>query len=277
MAGLAQQVADLQQELQDMQQGNQQLLAEAQWTALPADIIQRRIEVMADPGSWDGNKAQFAEWWAKMRVWVMQNVNTLLTPQDKATAVWSQMKGLMAGTWPTWHELKGDIESYFAPQSELCSSHFKDFFVKFNTLHLQLNTPDAYAAILLEQASNPLSAALALEHHHLIFGTTAPSLSCPSCPFQFGFSNIGTQPSAGAPMVIGATTSSHPVPAHIKCYSCGGNHFKHDCPKQPSSLPFPDQDPALVQVQGMSFEEMKAFFYDQQINEMRVQGNEFGQ
>ncbi|KAI6100716.1 hypothetical protein EV401DRAFT_1815622, partial [Pisolithus croceorrhizus] len=101
-----------------------------------------------------------------------------------------------------------------------------------------------------------------------------------------GFSNIGTQPSAGAPMVIGATTSSHPVPAHIKCYSCGGNHFKHDCPKQPSSLPclppfcpcptVPDQDPALVQVQGMSFEEMKAFFYDQQINEMRVQGNEFG-
>ncbi|KAI6114296.1 hypothetical protein F5141DRAFT_1001934, partial [Pisolithus sp. B1] len=59
----------------------------------------RRIEVMADPGSWDGNKAQFAEWWAKMRVWVMQNVNTLLTPQDKATAVWSQMKGLMAGCY----------------------------------------------------------------------------------------------------------------------------------------------------------------------------------
>ncbi|KAI6159308.1 hypothetical protein EDD17DRAFT_1486849 [Pisolithus thermaeus] len=39
----------------------------------------------------------------------------------------------------------------------------------------------------------------------------------------------------------------------------------------------PDQDPDLAQVQGMSFEEMKAFFYDKQVNEMRVQGKEFGQ
>ncbi|KAI6110249.1 hypothetical protein EDD16DRAFT_1446428, partial [Pisolithus croceorrhizus] len=97
----------------------------------------RRIEVMADPGLWDGNKVQFAEWWVKMTVWVVQNVNTLLTPQDKATAVWSQMKGPTAGcyvqacfmhcinlgTWPTWHELKGDIKSYFAPQSEVEWSH----------------------------------------------------------------------------------------------------------------------------------------------------------
>ncbi|KAI6110248.1 hypothetical protein EDD16DRAFT_1481734 [Pisolithus croceorrhizus] len=39
----------------------------------------------------------------------------------------------------------------------------------------------------------------------------------------------------------------------------------------------PDQDPTLTQVQGMSFEEMKVFFYDQQINEMRAQGKEFSQ
>ncbi|KAI6111935.1 hypothetical protein EV401DRAFT_2075022 [Pisolithus croceorrhizus] len=93
MAGLAQQITNLQQELADIQQENQQLVTglQQQQAAIATIKAQRaqRIEVMADPGSWDGNKAQFTKWWVKMRVWVMQSVNTLATPQDKATAVWS--------------------------------------------------------------------------------------------------------------------------------------------------------------------------------------------
>ncbi|KAI6101807.1 hypothetical protein F5141DRAFT_1217965 [Pisolithus sp. B1] len=311
MAGLAQQIADPQQEPVDNQQENQQLVAglqqqqaavtaieaqRVQWATLPGDVIQRRIEVMADPGLWDGKKAQFAEWWVKMRVWVMQNANALPTPQDKATASeveWAckQLRELKQG-----------------------SSQFEDFFAKFDALHLQLNAPDAYAAILLEQVTNPSiiqnamlagypdgnwtemvpcfkSVALALECHHLIFGTpTTSSSSCPSHPFQCGFSNMGTQPGAGALMEIGAMTSSCPVPSCIGCFACGGNHFKCDCPRQSSTShmpPFcpcpaihqvvPDQDPNLAQVQGMYFEEMKAFFYDRQVNKMRVQGKEFSQ
>ncbi|KAI6000449.1 hypothetical protein EDD15DRAFT_2159845 [Pisolithus albus] len=148
MSGTAQRLADLEQALDDLRNENHRLNGELaqqqqnvaaikaqrnQWNALPADVIQRRIEVMADPSSWDGNKAQFAEWWVKMRVWVTQNRTALPTDQDKAMAVWSRMKGpsagwyiqahfttaVLSGMWPTWNELKFDVEQYFALQTEV--------------------------------------------------------------------------------------------------------------------------------------------------------------
>ncbi|KAI5998440.1 hypothetical protein EDC04DRAFT_2584930, partial [Pisolithus marmoratus] len=97
------------------------------------------------------------------------------------------------------------------------------------------------------------------------------------------FTPVGTQCGSGTPMEIGATSSSQPVPFHIKCFRCGGNHFKCGCLQskgkasaQPSIREV-TQEAQVTALHQMSYEEMKAFFYDQQINEMRQQGKEFGQ
>ncbi|KAI6017432.1 hypothetical protein EDC04DRAFT_2576770 [Pisolithus marmoratus] len=129
-------------------------------------------------------------------------------------------------------------------------------------------------------------AAVAYEKHCLIFGTPSScfgSSSHPFSSFQNNFTPVGTQPGSGAPMEIGAASSSHPVPSHIKCFGCGGNHFKHDCPQSKGKGPaWPNirevsQEAQVSTLCQMSYEEMKAFFYDQQISEMKQQGKEFGQ
>ncbi|KIN99017.1 hypothetical protein M404DRAFT_156298, partial [Pisolithus tinctorius Marx 270] len=79
------------------------------------------------------------------------------------------------------------------------------------------------------------------------------------------FTPTGTQPGHSAPMEIGAAQFPLcPIPSHIKCFDCQGNHYKHDCPHAKGKG-------------HMSFEEMQAFFYDRQINEMKAQGKEFSQ
>ncbi|KAI6094842.1 hypothetical protein F5141DRAFT_1069013 [Pisolithus sp. B1] len=141
MAGLAQQITNLQQELADIQQENQQLVTglQQQQAAIATIKAQRaqRIEVMADPGSWDGNKAQFTKWWVKKSMGNAECEHPPHSPrQGHCSVVMNEWPNGRSGTWPTWNKLKTDVKSYFAPQSEL-------------------NAPDAYAAILLEQATNP--------------------------------------------------------------------------------------------------------------------------
>ncbi|KAI5992590.1 hypothetical protein F5J12DRAFT_726895, partial [Pisolithus orientalis] len=98
------------------------------------------------------------------------------------------------------------------------------------------------------------------------------------------FTPTGTQPCCGAPMEIGAAQFPPcPIPSHIKCFNCQGNHYKCDCPHaKGNGHARPNIQEAMQEAQEtalhqMSFKEMQAFFYDKQINEMKVQGKEFGQ
>ncbi|KIN95623.1 hypothetical protein M404DRAFT_165253 [Pisolithus tinctorius Marx 270] len=303
-----------------------------QWNALPADVIQRRIEVMADPGQYAGDRARFSEWWVKMKVWVAQNRTALPTAQDKCTAVWSRMTGpvagrfaqakfslaIVTGVWPDTAEMIEDIDRFFAPQTDVewakaqmhtmrqGNSRYEEFYAKFESLKVQGWVTDETAGFLLENAVHPaivkealrrgytqgnylqMTAALARDRFKLLYNhypdepTPRSSYNRPS--YSPHFTPTGTQPSRGAPMEIGAAHfPPHPVPSHIKCFDCQGNHYKRDCPcakgKGPTrpniwEVTQEAQETALHQ---MSFEEMQAFFYNKQISEMKSQGKEFGQ
>ncbi|KAI5988903.1 hypothetical protein EDC04DRAFT_2588594 [Pisolithus marmoratus] len=131
-----------------------------------------------------------------------------------------------------------------------------------------------------------MRAAVAFEKHCLVFGSPSSHFDSSSCPFSSfcnHFTPVGTQPGSGAPMEIGAVSSSHPVPSHIKCFGCGGNHFKHNCPQLKGKGPAgPNvrevtEEAQVTAFHQMLYEEMKPFFYNQQVSEMKQQGKEFSQ
>ncbi|KIN95605.1 hypothetical protein M404DRAFT_165412 [Pisolithus tinctorius Marx 270] len=295
-----------------------------QWNALPADVIQRRIEVMADPGQYAGDRAKFSEWWVKMKVWVAQNRTALPTTQDKCTAVWSHMTGpvagrfaqakfslaIVTGVWPDMAEMIEDIDRFFAPQTDVewakaqmrtmrqGNSRYEEFYAKFESLKVQGRVTDETAGFLLENAVHPAivkealrrgytqgdylqmtvafrEAALARDCFKLLYNhypdEPAPRSSYGRPSYSPRFTPTGTQPGRGAPMEIGAARfPPRPVPSHVKCFDCQGNHYKRDCPQV-------TQEAQETTLRQMSFEEMQAFFYDKQINEMKSQGKEFGQ
>ncbi|KIN98762.1 hypothetical protein M404DRAFT_31083 [Pisolithus tinctorius Marx 270] len=260
-----------------------------QWNALPADVIQRRIEVMADPGQYAGDHAKFSEWWVKMKVWVAQNRTALPTPQDKCTAVWSRMTGpvagrfaqakfslaIITGVWPDTAEMIEDIDRFFAPQTDVewakaqmhtmrqGNSRYEEFYAKFESLKVQGQ------------------AALARDRFKLLYNhypdEPAPRSSYNRPSYSPRFTPTGTQPGRGAPMEIGAARFPPcPIPSHIKCFDCQGNHYKRDCPRAKGKGPArPNirevtqeaQETALCQ---MLFEEMQAFFYDKQFSVLGV-------
>ena len=59
---------------------------QAQWL-LPAANISRKVETLADPGRYSGERAKFLEWWTKMKVWIKVNNSILPLAFDKAAAV----------------------------------------------------------------------------------------------------------------------------------------------------------------------------------------------
>ena len=103
---------------------------QAQWL-LPAANISRKVETLADPGRYSGERAKFMEWWTKMKVWVRVNDTVLPLRFDKAAAVWSRMEGPIAGRyaanrlnectrqnfWPEFKDLCNEVESFFSPQT----------------------------------------------------------------------------------------------------------------------------------------------------------------
>ncbi|KIO04637.1 hypothetical protein M404DRAFT_26085 [Pisolithus tinctorius Marx 270] len=185
MEGIQDQLTDLRDTLDTLRDKNYHLnneLRDAQGTiATIEDVIQRRIEVMADPGQYAGDRAKFSEWWVKMKVWVTQNRTALLTPQDKCTAVWSHMTGPVAGrfaqakfslaivmgVWPDTAEMIKDIDRFFAPQTDIewakaqmCMMHqgnsrYEEFYAKFESLKVQGQVTDETAGFLLENAVHP--------------------------------------------------------------------------------------------------------------------------
>ncbi|KIO07307.1 hypothetical protein M404DRAFT_23796 [Pisolithus tinctorius Marx 270] len=308
-----------------------------QWNALPADVIQRRIEVMANPGQYASDQAKFSEWWVKMKVWVMQNRTTLPTTQDKCTTVWSRMTGPVAGrfaqakfslaiitrVWPDTAEMIEDIDRFFTPQTDVewakaqmhmmrqGNSQYKEFYAKFESLKVQGHVTDETAGFLLENAIHPAivkealrrgytqgnylqmtiafqEAALARDRFKLLYNhypdEPAPRSSYNRPSYSPHFTPTSTQPGCGTPMEIGAARfPPRPIPTHIKCFDCQGNCYERDCPRaKGKGSARPNiwevmQEAQEAALQQMSFEEMQAFFYDKQVNEMKTQGKEFSQ
>ncbi|EGN96441.1 hypothetical protein SERLA73DRAFT_154755 [Serpula lacrymans var. lacrymans S7.3] len=101
----------------------------------PTPVEQRfnkKVEIVADPGSFDGDKARFAEWWIKLQIWIKANIKAFEDNFKLTTAVLLRLKGPVAGryaqvrlqecyqsgNWPAWEDLKVEIEKYFKPQAE---------------------------------------------------------------------------------------------------------------------------------------------------------------
>ncbi|KIK13407.1 hypothetical protein PISMIDRAFT_118964, partial [Pisolithus microcarpus 441] len=97
--------------------------------------------------------------------------------------------------------------------------------------------------------------------------------SCPvfPSPSSHPLQQTSTFSSSSIPMEINCTSQSHQGPPCFPAPPCTPFSPPAACQAQ---VP---EDPQLCQLQGMSFEEMQAFFYNKQVNEMRSQGKGFDQ
>ncbi|EGO26705.1 hypothetical protein SERLADRAFT_436515 [Serpula lacrymans var. lacrymans S7.9] len=128
----------------------------------------KKVEVVADPGAFEGDRARFAEWWIKLQIWVKANWDAFADDFEVATAVLSRLKGPVAGryaqvrlqecytagVWPTWDDLKTEIEKYFKPQAER-NMRTDDFVTRFLALSIQGGLGNEHAVELLERNVNP--------------------------------------------------------------------------------------------------------------------------
>ncbi|EGO28098.1 hypothetical protein SERLADRAFT_435870 [Serpula lacrymans var. lacrymans S7.9] len=69
----------------------------------------KKVKVIADPGAFQGDRAQFAKWWIKLQIWVKANWDAFADDFEECYTT---------GVWPTWDNLKIEIEKYFKPQAE---------------------------------------------------------------------------------------------------------------------------------------------------------------
>ncbi|EGN97501.1 hypothetical protein SERLA73DRAFT_153873 [Serpula lacrymans var. lacrymans S7.3] len=57
----------------------------------------KKVEVVADPGAFEGDRVRFAEWWFKLQIWVKANWDVFADNFEVSTAVLSRLKGPVAG------------------------------------------------------------------------------------------------------------------------------------------------------------------------------------
>ncbi|EGO05099.1 hypothetical protein SERLA73DRAFT_68740 [Serpula lacrymans var. lacrymans S7.3] len=177
--------------------------------------FKKKVKVVADPGAFKGDRAQFAEWWIKLQIWVKANWDVFANDFEIATAV--------AGPPP---------KPNYSQRSPGSSNQ---------------------------------------KHNH-----------------SHGFQPFELQPGQGAPMDIGAVQGGQT--RRFTCYNCGEEgHMAQNCTNgaqtahqknnqgcQARQLEAEKPDDWLTTLAGHSYDEIRAFFYDQQVNKMKAQGKEFG-
>ncbi|EGO02834.1 hypothetical protein SERLA73DRAFT_150441 [Serpula lacrymans var. lacrymans S7.3] len=132
----------------------------------------KKVKVVADPGTFEGDRARFAEWWIKLQIWVKANWDAFSDNFEVATSAISTKRTCggsecyTAGVWPVWDDLKVEIEKYFKPQAECNWARqqihtFKqgnmrsdDFETRFLALSIQGGLGNEHAVDLLERNVN---------------------------------------------------------------------------------------------------------------------------
>ncbi|EGN91755.1 hypothetical protein SERLA73DRAFT_157414 [Serpula lacrymans var. lacrymans S7.3] len=132
-------------------------LAEIQ--AKPPEAVEqkfnKKVKIVTDPGAFEGDQAQSAEWWIKE--------NVFANDFEIATTVLSRLKGLVAGQyaqvrfqeyytaghWPTWDKLK-QIRTF--KQGNMRTDNF---VTQFLSLSIQGGLGNEHAVELLERNMSP--------------------------------------------------------------------------------------------------------------------------
>ncbi|EGO28305.1 hypothetical protein SERLADRAFT_434206 [Serpula lacrymans var. lacrymans S7.9] len=197
----------------------------------------KKVEVVTDSGAFKGDRVRFAEWWIKLYIWVKANWDVFAVGQYAQVRL---QKCYTVGVWPTWDDLKVEIEKYFKLQAE-CNwarqqirtikqgnMRTDDFITRFLALSIQGGLGNEHTGELLKCNVNP----------HI-----AESLS-------------------RVPTIRVATRAG-----------CGQEGTWPEIVRQ---LEVEKPDDWLNSLAGRSYDEIRAFFYDQQVNEMKAQGKEFG-
>ena len=149
--------------------------------AAPAPQAERKfnkkVEVIADPSKWNGERQKFNEWWMKIKVWLRANEDAFENDFEACTVVWSRMTGPSAGrytetrmaecydsgAYPGVNALIVEVQEFFSPQTEKDwaktqiqntkqgRARIDDFIARWLSLFRQSKISDVHGVYLLEK------------------------------------------------------------------------------------------------------------------------------